>query len=1058
MKTAGMTKTFIAAVIKVLVANVPTRAAKKGGDARSKPEQKFRQIRTASALLKLVSIIAMAATLSACGSGGSGSGGGASDGGVATTPIGGAAADTSSPGVTASGGTVTGSSGTASSGGSNVTVAQGQFIDSAVSGLNYSSGGQTGITDVNGTFTYEVGKPVTFSVGGIVIGTAGGKATITPVDLVSGAVDHTDPIVTNIASFLQALNANDNLKNGITITDVTRFLAAGNSINFSQSTSQFAQDTHVQSVVSNLTSANPLGAQKLPDTTTAQNHLAASIKSSLGGLQIGDEIVARPGAASGSNPNACTWYDKQTNPAFRIGGNPAYQCIVVDGQPEQDASKTFQQLNGVHGTVVNTCTTAGLSCTSVWYQIAWDWSPPGVSSKGWSGVSNVLLVPSSPQTQKPDLTDATNRGGYYQSTLNPYSYVNSSTSLSGPNGPSNLVNATWRLDYPDSPSKDGTDLGGHYGNCTWYAYGRMLEKGYTSNQLAVIKNANGRFGNAASWISNAQNAGVKFDDVPQVGDIAAIGVTPGFPDGHVAVVESVNSDLTYTVSESAYSTNDAWNVLWRRRTINLWDHSPIGFDYFIPIGQIAQKTDQAINTISFTPTTLTVGGTATASAAASSELLVTFSSTTPAICSVTAMGGVTGSSAGTCTIAANQAGNTKYNAAPPITGNIAVTGNVLTSPTLSVPTNNATGQSLTPTLQWSGGSATYWQVNIWNVSTNTLFTSAALSSNLSSYTVPNGTLQVGVQYRWNVKACPDAACLSGYQTSGNGYFTTAAAATVMTAPTLTAPTNNATGQSLTPTLQWSGGSATYWQVNIRNLSTSALFTSAALSPNLASYTVPTGTLQAGVQYRWDVTACPDVACSSGYQTSGNGYFTTASVSAAPVIDSLSQNAFNGACSAQQLIIYGSNFVSGATVNLVDQTNNKSYPNRATTFDSSKQLTLSATYGGSAATWSLTVVNPDKSTSSAATFSIVGPSITGVSPNPVPRTNGTQTITFKGSGFLSGSAVLIDDGTGPYAKTPTVLSSGQLTISAYLTSAPASWKASIRNCPNLGDTWSPWFNF
>jgi hypothetical protein len=182
------------------------------------------------------------------------------------------------------------------------------------------------------------------------------------------------------------------------------------------------------------------------------------------------------------------------------------------------------------------------------------------------------------------------------------------------------------------------------------------------------------------------------------------------------------------------------------------------------------------------------------------------------------------------------------------------------------------------------------------------------------------------------------------------------------------------------------------------------------------------------------------------------------VAATPAISSLSSYSFNGACSAQPLIIYGSNFVSGATVNLYDLTHNQSYPNRATTFNSSGQLTLSATYGGSAANWSLTVVNPNGSSSLPVNFSIIGPSITGVSPNPVPRSNSTQTITFYGSGFLSGAAVQIDDGTGPYAKTPTVLSSGQITISANLTSATATWRASIRNCPSLGDTWSPWFNF
>lgn len=105
-----------------------------------------------------------------------------------------------------------------------------------------------------------------------------------------------------------------------------------------------------------------------------------------------------------------------------------------------------------------------------------------------------------------------------------------------------------------------------------------------------------------------------------------------------------------------------------------------------------------------------------------------------------------------------------------------------------------------------------------------------------------------------------------------------------------------------------------------------------------------------------------------------------------------------------------------------------------------------------------MVNPNGSSSSSVNFSVIGSSITGVSPNPVPRLNGAQTITFYGSRFLSGAAVKIDDGTGPYAKSPAVLSSGQMTISANLTNATATWKASIRNCQNLAEAWSTWFTF
>ncbi|CAK0740693.1 hypothetical protein CCP3SC15_100039 [Gammaproteobacteria bacterium] len=84
------------------------------------------------------------------------------------------------------------------------------------------------------------------------------------------------------------------------------------------------------------------------------------------------------------------------------------------------------------------------------------------------------------------------------------------------------------------------------------------------------------------------------------------------------------------------------------------------------------KYSQAIDQITFIPLTLAVGGTTTVSATGgASGNPVTFSSTTPSVCTVSGST-VTGIAAGTCTIAANQAGNTNYSAAAQATQNISV--------------------------------------------------------------------------------------------------------------------------------------------------------------------------------------------------------------------------------------------------------------------------------------------------------------------------------------------------------------------------------------------------
>jgi len=107
-----------------------------------------------------------------------------------------------------------------------------------------------------------------------------------------------------------------------------------------------------------------------------------------------------------------------------------------------------------------------------------------------------------------------------------------------------------------------------------------------------------------------------------------------------------------------------------------------GNSSYIAAPQVTQNItvgqgSQTIGTISFSATTLTVGGTTTASATATSGLATSFSSTAPTICSVSGST-VSGIALGTCTIAANQAGNASYIAAPQVTKSIVVT--VTTSP------------------------------------------------------------------------------------------------------------------------------------------------------------------------------------------------------------------------------------------------------------------------------------------------------------------------------------------------------------------------------------------
>jgi surface antigen len=96
-----------------------------------------------------------------------------------------------------------------------------------------------------------------------------------------------------------------------------------------------------------------------------------------------------------------------------------------------------------------------------------------------------------------------------------------------------------------------------FGYCTWY--------------VATRRNIPW-FGNAIEWWPNARSYGYAEGQAPVVG---AVMVTRESSVGHVAYVESVGSDGSWTVSEMNYV---AWNVT-SRRTLRPGQASVVGFIY-----------------------------------------------------------------------------------------------------------------------------------------------------------------------------------------------------------------------------------------------------------------------------------------------------------------------------------------------------------------------------------------------------------------------------------------------------------------------------------------------
>ena len=110
-------------------------------------------------------------------------------------------------------------------------------------------------------------------------------------------------------------------------------------------------------------------------------------------------------------------------------------------------------------------------------------------------------------------------------------------------------------------------------NCTWYAYGRMLQLGYSKTALDTMP------GNAGTWDNTAGN-GAKVSNTPQapciaVWEIGVGGVLSAEKGGvgHVAVVERVNADGSIVISESNWN-----NTQYNTRTISRNDsHWPSEF-------------------------------------------------------------------------------------------------------------------------------------------------------------------------------------------------------------------------------------------------------------------------------------------------------------------------------------------------------------------------------------------------------------------------------------------------------------------------------------------------
>ncbi len=172
----------------------------------------------------------------------------------------------------------------------SAAMVSGKFVDATTGGLGYKCGSSTtlsGTTDAGGVYTCPAGEAVTFSVGGIVIGSVSSpQAVVTPLDLVGVGASPTNPQVIKIVRFLMSVSSSDPATGKITIDPAVATAAAAKSMDFAK-----GSDADLDALI---TAVKP-GA-KLFTGAEATAHL----RSSVGGLFAGTYKGTFDGAMKGT--------------------------------------------------------------------------------------------------------------------------------------------------------------------------------------------------------------------------------------------------------------------------------------------------------------------------------------------------------------------------------------------------------------------------------------------------------------------------------------------------------------------------------------------------------------------------------------------------------------------------------------------------------------------------------------------------------------------------------------------------------------------------------------
>ena len=233
-------------------------------------------------------------------------------------------------------------------------ILTGFFTDSAVEGLTYTTDTQSGVTNLNGAFTYQAGETVVFSIGDFVLGESATAAPeMTPLDLIPNAFlpttrNELSPLLrnktintaeviafrklSNMLTFLQALDYDKDASNGITIADGMGIVLEGVSIDFATDLIEFKKAFPLRRMMSTAVTQNLISSGFIKQPGQALNHFYQA-------QEITHSFKARASTSEDSNVDGDA--DSITTYTYDADGNQLTESEYTSGDGDADSITTY---------------------------------------------------------------------------------------------------------------------------------------------------------------------------------------------------------------------------------------------------------------------------------------------------------------------------------------------------------------------------------------------------------------------------------------------------------------------------------------------------------------------------------------------------------------------------------------------------------------------------------------------------------------------------------------------------------------------------------------------